>query len=60
MFKMIKAYAEAVTVGTQPGARGRAGEPQGSLYRRTGIAFGQRITSVNRSSVNNVRRTTNR
>lgn len=60
MFTMIKAYAEAVTVGTQSRARGRQGESMGQFYRRTGSAFGQRITSVNRSSVNNVRRTTNR
>ncbi len=54
---MMKIFAEAVTIGTQPRARGRAGESMGSFYRRSGrSAFGP-ITGVNRSSVRNLNTT---
>lgn len=46
------------TVGTNPRARGRRGESQADFYRRSGSAFGRRITAVNNQRVRNM--TTNR
>ena len=46
------------TVGTNPNARGRRGESQADFYRRSGSAFGRRITAVNNQRVRNM--TTNR
>lgn len=45
----------ASVVGTNPKARGKQGESQTSLYNRSGIAFGQRITGRNGHSVTNLR-----
>ena len=55
---MIKVFAEGgATVGTQGRARGRAGETQSEFYRRTGTAFGRRITGQNGRRVRNMNTT---
>lgn len=57
-YLFIKAYAESgAAIGGQGRARGRAGESQSDFYRRTGTAFGQRITGMNGRRVRNMNTT---
>lgn len=51
MLFTIKAFAEALTVGSKPKAHAnkaeQSGTSMGDFYRQTGQAFGQNVTSVN-------------
>ena len=55
---VIRAYAEGgAKIGAQPAGRGKRGESQADFYRRTGSAFGRRITSTNGRRVRNMNTT---